>query len=108
MFTLDLKIAIAGMLGSAIALGSPPAIDSGWVQVGAVVACVGFLIWCVKVLSAKLDDKDKKLEQKDQIITGLHDAHKQEIREALEESKEVTKELVTELKAMRETRKKQE
>tara|TARA_R100001163_G_C5051324_1_gene188110 strand:+ start:1167 stop:1472 length:306 start_codon:yes stop_codon:yes gene_type:complete len=101
MFTLDLKLAIAGMLGSAIALGSPPAMDSGWVQGSAVVAFIGFLIWCVRVLFGKLEDRDKT-------ITTLHEAHKKEMKDALEESKETTKQLVTELKAMREIRKKQE
>tara|TARA_R100000808_G_C2019967_1_gene68610 strand:- start:78 stop:383 length:306 start_codon:yes stop_codon:yes gene_type:complete len=101
MFTLDLKLAIAGMLGSAIALGAPPAMESGWIQGGAVVTFVGFLIWCVKVLFSRLEDRDKT-------ITSLHEAHKKEMKDALEESKETTKQLVTELKAMREIRKQQE
>ena len=96
---LQSKVAagVAGMMGSTVMMGAPPVLANAWLQGGAVVAFISFLLWVIRLLIGEL----KRRETKER---ALQIEVRELMRETINESNKTNRELAQELKTRRKAR----
>lgn len=93
----ELKIGITGLVGSSAAVVTVSFADNLYIQGGALLCFIGFLIWIIKTLKEELKTKQKEEKELQQEVRKL-------MRETIEKSSATNEKLAEELKTRREQR----